>query len=338
MALSILAIGDSYLSAADMATALDSLTDLGSVRYKTVDPDDRPVIEGLREYQGDPAAIAGWIEDASVLVVHAAPVTRELLEANPQLRLIGCVRGGAVNVDLAAARELGVTVVNTPAKNAISVADLTMSFVHLLSRRVGPASSWLRNQATAGETHLDSTFVGGQWIAAEPRGATLGIIGFGAIGQRVAAQAKFYGMRVVAFDPFFTGTTDVAELVSLDRLATEADFVSVHAKESPETRHIINGHLIAKLKPGVFIVNTARQSLLDEAALLAALRSGHVGGAALDVVEADGVWPELVALANVVVTPHLGGATRQTQERGLQMIVGEIRRFADGDPLAHRVA
>jgi phosphoglycerate dehydrogenase-like enzyme len=338
MPLSILAIGDSYLPAADMARALDSLSDLAVIRYKTVDPDDRPKLEGIREYQGSPARVSEWVEDASILVVHAAPVTREVLEANPGIRLVACVRGGAVNIDLDAARDLGVTVVNTPAKNAISVADLTMTFIHALFRGVAPASGWLRAQAAEGSTHLDSTFVGGQWIAAEPRGATLGLIGFGAIGQRVATQARFYGMRVLAFDPFFRGDTDLAELVDLDRLAAESDVVSVHAKETEETRHILGASFISGMKPGAFVVNTARQSLLDEAALLEALGSGRLGGAALDVCEPDGLWPQLVQRPNVIITPHLGGATRQTQERGLEMIVADIRRFDAGDAVVNRVA
>lgn len=338
MTLSILAIGDSYLPATDMARALHSLADLGTVRYETVDIDDRPQLEGVHEYQGSPEAVQGWIDGDDVLVVHAAPVTREVLEAHPSVKLVACVRGGAVNIDLAAAKQLGVTVVNTPAKNAISVADLTMTFVHALFRGVGPASSWLRAQSAAGETHLDSTFIGGQWIAAEPRGATLGLIGFGAIGQRVAAQAKFYGMRVLAFDPFFTGSTDLADLVTLEQLAAESDVVSVHAKETPETRHIVGAPFIARMKRGAFIVNTARQSLLDEAALLSALESGALGGAALDVAEPDGLWPQLVQRADVLMSPHLGGATRQTQERGLEMIVADIRRFEAGDPVVFRVA
>jgi D-3-phosphoglycerate dehydrogenase / 2-oxoglutarate reductase len=338
MTLSILAIGDSYLPAADMERALTSLADLGTVRYETVDIDDRPELEGIREYQGSPAAVSGWIAQDDVLVVHAAPITREVLLAHPTVKLVACVRGGAVNIDLDAARELDVTVVNTPAKNAISVADLTMTFVHMLFRGVAPGSRWMREQSAAGETHLDSTFIGGQWIAAEPRGATLGLIGFGAIGQRVAAQAKFYGMRVLAFDPFFTGTTDLADLVTLEQLAAESDVVSVHAKETPETEHIVGATLLAQLKRGAYVVNTARQSLLDEAALLAALQSGQVGGAALDVAEPDGLWPQLVQLPNVIVTPHQGGATRQTQERGLEMIVADIRRFEAGDAVVHRVA
>jgi D-3-phosphoglycerate dehydrogenase / 2-oxoglutarate reductase len=338
MSLSILAIGDSYLPSADMAKVLDSLSDIATVRYRNVDPDDRPVIEGIHEYQGSPAAVSAWVADAEVLVVHAAPITAEVLDDHPGVRLVACVRGGAVNIDLAAAEERGIVVVNTPAKNAVSVADLTMTLMHSLFRGVGTASSWLRAQGAAGETHLDSTFIGGQWIAAEPRGATLGLIGFGAIGQRVATQARFYGMRVLAYDPFYRGETDLVELVDLDRLTSESDVISVHAKETSETRHSVSASLLAAMKQGAFLVNTARQSLLDEHALLAALSRGQLGGAALDVCEPDGLWPQLVALPNVILTPHLGGATRQTQERGLEMIVADIRRFDSGESLVNRIA
>jgi phosphoglycerate dehydrogenase-like enzyme len=339
MSLSILAVGDSYFPAADMAPFLDSLADIATVRYESVESSDRrPALEGIHEYQGTHDAVSGWMEDAEVLVVHAAPVTGALLDAHPRVRLIACLRGGAANIDLTAANQRGVAVVNTPAKNAVSVADLTMSFVHNLFRGVGEASSWLRDQAQAGKTHLDSTFMGGQWIATEPRGATLGLIGFGAIGQRVASQANFYGMRVVVYDPFHHGESELVTFVDLGRLATESDVVSVHAKETPETRHIIGASFIATMKPGAFVVNTARQSLLDEAALLASLKSGDIGGSALDVFEPDGLWPQLVALPNVIMTPHLGGATRQSQQRGLEMIVADIRRLEAGEALVNRVA
>ena len=107
MTLSILAIGDSYLPATDMARALESLADLGTIRYETVDIDDRPELEGVHEYQGSPEAVSGWLSDDDILVVHAAPVTRAVLEAHPSVKLVACVRGGAVNIDLTAAQDLG---------------------------------------------------------------------------------------------------------------------------------------------------------------------------------------------------------------------------------------
>lgn len=355
MAIPVLVIGDGYMPVSSM-TPLENLGPEFRVRFESVDPDDRPPIGNLREYQGDPVVIDSWLRDETVLVVHAAPVTRPLLTAHPHIRLVACLRGGPVNIDLDAARDLGVTVTNTPGKNAESVADLTLTYVHSLLRGVTAAAASIRDRALAGETHLDSTFEGGKWIAREPRGLTMGLVGYGAIGQLVAAQARSYGMSILAHDPFYFGSaehsdgsersdgrqhsdgTDQVELVDLDTLASRSDVVSIHAKYTEANRHLISADFVGRMKPGALFINTAREGLVDESALLDGLTSGRLGGLALDVCEPDGLWPELCLHPNAIVTPHLGGATVQTQQRGLAMAIDDIRRFADGlDPL-HKVA
>jgi D-3-phosphoglycerate dehydrogenase len=344
---SVLAVGDSYFPAHAMQAGLASLSELGelgelgdevSVLYRTVDPAVRLDLPGIHEHQGDPDDLVGWLSDESILVVHAAPVTRHVLEARPDVRLVVCLRGGAVNIDLEAATDLGVAVTNTPGKNAESVADLTLAFTHLLLRGVGPATAWVAERARSGDRHLDSTFVGGQWMAREPRGLTLGLVGLGAVGRLVAGQARTYGMTVLAHDPYAPDGAGLAELVGLEELARRSDVVSIHAKATPETHHLVDESFVGAMKPGSFLVNTARQGLVDEDALLAGLHSGHLAGAALDVCEPDGRWPELCLLPNVLLAPHLGGATSQTQQRGLDMALVDIRRFLTGEPLVHRVA
>ncbi len=335
MSTSMLAVGDSYLPLELIRPQLAPLAADMSINYLTVDPAARPPLANISEYQGDPAAMSAMIGDAQVLLVHAAPVTADLLDAHPSIRLVACARGNPLNVDLAAAAARNVTVLNTPAKNADSVADLTMAFAHLLFRGIIPATRWLAGEADRGQRHLDSTFVGGQWMAREPRGATIGIIGLGAIGRRVADQAAFYGMNVVACDPYLS---DDPRLVSLDELLAQSDLITLHAKVTSENHHLISAEAIARMKPGAFIVNTARQTLVDERALLDALITGHIGGAALDVCEPDGHWPELARHPRVVVTPHLGGATAQTQERALAMLTADIRRFLAGETPVNVVA
>jgi phosphoglycerate dehydrogenase-like enzyme len=283
-------------------------------------------------------AIAAAIEDETVLLVHAAPVTAQLLDECPQIRLVACVRGNPVNVDLDAARERGVFVINTPAKNADSVADLTLTDINLLMRRASAASDWLRERAAAGETHLDSTFSGGLWMGDEPRSAVLGLIGMGAIGRKVTALAHAFGMTVQSYDPYVTEAPGGVAMVDLAELARTSDVISIHAKVTPENRHMVDADFMASMKKGAIVVNTARESLLDEVALLAALRSGHLGGAALDVCEPDGVWPQLALMPNVILTPHIGGATGQVQERGLRMLMADIEAFRQGRELARRVA
>ncbi|WP_411721606.1 NAD(P)-dependent oxidoreductase [Mycetocola sp.] len=338
MSLTILAIGDSYLPVEAMRAPLAALQRSHAIRYATVDPDDRPPLAGLHEYQGSPAAIGGWLDEEDVLLVHAAPVTAELLDAHPSVKLVACARGGAVNIDLRAASERGVAVINTPGKNAVSVADLTMTFVNILFRGIWAANTWLRSEAASGVTHLDSTFVGGRWIAREPRGSVMGLIGIGAIGRLVAEQAHAAGMEVIAHDPYVVNAPEGVELVCLEELLRRSDAVSLHAKVTKDNYHLVGEREIQQMKPGAFLVNTARESLLDEAALHEALVSGRLRGAALDVCEPDGLWSKLVVMPQVVLSPHLGGATVQTQERGLAMLVADIERFARGESLRHQVA
>jgi D-3-phosphoglycerate dehydrogenase len=335
---SILAVGDSYLPAEDMARILAELGDAFTVRYRTVDPDERPALDHVHEYQGSPAAVSGWLGDEDVLLVHAAPVTAEVLDAHPSVRVVACARGGAVNVDIAAARARGVIVLNTPAKNAESVADLTMTTIHQLFRGSHRANLWLQERAIAGQTHLDSTFVGGQWIAHEPRGFTLGLVGYGAIGMRIAQQALRYGMKILVHDPYATKADDDIEFTDLQSLLARSDVVSLHAKATEETRHLADAAFFAAMKPGAYFINTARESLLDEDALLDALVAGQVAGAALDVCEPDGRWPEFALMPQVIITPHLGGATMQTQERSLRMLVDDLTRWAAGEDPLRRVA
>jgi D-3-phosphoglycerate dehydrogenase len=337
--ISVLAVGDSYLPASLMRRTLAQLGSGFEVRYEDIDGSVRPELPGLREYQGDPMSIVNGIENEVVLVVHAAPVTAELLDARPQIRLIACARGNPVNVDVNAARARGVHVVNTPAKNADSVAELVLTGINQLMRRQNGAVAWLRERALAGETHLDSTFSGGLWMGREPRSSVLGLVGLGAIGHKVSALAAAFGMEVQGFDPYAQATPPgVHRIHDLAELVGTSDVVSLHAKATAENWHMLDARMLALMKPGAIVVNTARESLLDEAALLDALRSHRLGGAVLDVCEPNGLWPELVQHPDVILTPHIGGATTEVQERGLRMLVGDIENFAAGRPLERRVA
>lgn len=325
---SILAVGDTYLPIPLLRRELASSSEKHPARFIQVDPDIEVELPPLREYQGDPDHIVAELRDEEVLLVHAAPVTAELLDAAPSIELIACARGNPINIDLEAAAARGVTVLHTPAKNAPSVADLTLAFTHLLFRKAIPASRWLREQAGRGVTTLDSTFVGGQWMAREPESATLGIIGYGAIGRLVSERAKTSGMRVLAYDPYLEREPD---LVPLERLLKESDVISLHAKATSASHHLLSAEALAQTKPGVFIINTARQSLVDEDALLSYIDMGHVAGAALDVYEPRGKWPKLALHPNVIITPHIGGATAQTQERAIAMLLADIDRFFRGE-------
>jgi D-3-phosphoglycerate dehydrogenase len=329
---SILVVGDGYMPADSFAPALRAAGLLDAADLREIDPSLSAELPGLREYQGSPKQISDWLDGHSVLCVHAAPVTRELLAAHPGVRLVACARGGPVNIDLQAARDLAVTVTTTPAKTAPAVADLTVCMIIMLLRRVLPAALSLRTLAGRGEVEFDSTFIGSGWMAGEPRGRTLALIGVGNVARQVAPLASALGMRLVGFDPY--APPEVASLGNRpgerEEVLGEADVVSLHARATPETRHLIDAARIAAMRPGALLINSSRQSLVDEAALLQALRSGHLGGAALDVCEPDGLWHELVQRDDVIITPHLGGATFETRERGAAMVADEITRHLDG--------
>jgi phosphoglycerate dehydrogenase-like enzyme len=181
---------------------------------------------------------------------------------------------------------------------------------------------------------LKDNWDGARFIGRDLRGQTLGLVGLGNVGRRVALRARAFGMDVLAFDPYVHTDEGVD---TLDELLARADFVSLHARATSENAHLFDADRFAQMKPGACFVNTARESLVDEAALDAALASGHLAGAALDVVE-TGAPPgrhPLLRHDNVVITPHIGGATQETLAHGAAMVAEEIARFAAGEPLVN---
>ncbi len=333
----ILVVGDSYIPGDVFESGLTRLRPRHELDILQIDEartfEPRTDAElRLREFAGSPEQISALLAGHEVLVVHGAPVTESVL-AGSALRLVCCARGGPVNVDTAAATRRGIPVVTTPGKNAESVADQTIAFMIMLARRFPLAQRFLLEGNQVGL----STFEGAQFFGHDLVGHTLGLVGFGNVGSRVAKRARAFGMTVVVYDPFVT-TPDIgaAEWVTtLDELLARSDFVSVHARATADNRHMFAAPTFAAMRPGAFFINTARESLVDEAALGEALMSGHLAGAALDVVDPQpgpGVHP-LLRHPNVVITPHIGGATHETVLRGIHMLAADIERFADGAPL-----
>lgn len=333
MSARILVVGDGYMPADSFVPALRAAGLVADADLRNVDAAATVELPGLHEYQGAPEQLSAWLDGHSVLCVHAAPVTRELLADHPSVKIVACARSGPVNIDLRAAKDLGVVVTTTPAKNAPAVADLTVCMMIMLLRRLLPAALSLRDLASNGVSEIDSTFMGSGWMAAEPRGRTLALIGVGNVARHVAPLATALGMRLVGYDPY--ASSDVAalgiELGPLDEVLSEADVVSLHARATLETAHLMDETRIAAMHPGALLINTSRQSLVDEAAVLRALASAHLGGAALDVCESNGLWHELVQRDDVIITPHLGGATIETRERGAVMVADEIARYLAGE-------
>ena len=231
---------------------------------------------------GDPAEVARAVAGHDVLVVHGAAVSAEVLGAAP-LRLVCCARGGPVNVDVAAATDRGIPVVNTPGKNAEAVAELTIAFALLLIRAVPRASRYLLD----GGGFAESVFEGREFFGAEAPSLTMGLVGLGHVGREVARRARALGFAVLGYDPQPPALRDEGdvELVSLDTLLARSDIVSLHARLTPQNRRMFSRDRFAQMRPGAYFINTARESLVDERALRQALEQGRLGGAALDVLE-----------------------------------------------------
>jgi len=329
----VLVVGDPYMPASVYAPFLASLGDgiaADSMQITGIaGPPPRTESERrLREYVGDPAEIARAVAGHEVLIVHGAPVSAEVLDAAP-IRLVCCARGGPVNVDVAAATGRGIPVVNTPGKNAPAVAELTIAFALLLIRAVPRASRSLAEQGSLAE----SVFGGEEFFGREAAGVTLGLVGLGRVGREVAVRARALGFSLLAHDPLLPDTAagDV-DMVPLEALLERSDIVSLHARATPENRHMFSHAEFARMRPGACFINTARESLVDEPALRAALDQGRLGGAGLDVLERPqaGTRHPLLATPNVLVTPHIGGATTETLARGARRAVAALSSLLDG--------
>ena len=329
----VLVVGDPFMPASVYASYLAVLGDrvaVDSVQITGISstPPRTESERRLREYVGDPAEIARAVAGHEVLIVHGAPVSAEVLDAAP-IRLVCCARGGPVNVDVAAATDRGIPVVNTPGKNAAAVAELTIAFALLLIRAVPRASRSLAEQGRLAE----SVFGGEEFFGREAASLTLGLVGLGRVGREVAVRARALGFALLAHDPLIpAATADGVDMVPLAALLERSDIVSLHARATPHNRHMFSHAEFARMRPGACFINTARESLVDEPALQAALDQGRLGGAGLDVLERPpaGTRHPLLATPNVLVTPHIGGATTETLARGAQRAVAAVASLLAG--------
>jgi D-3-phosphoglycerate dehydrogenase len=274
----------------------------------------------------DPKTYESHLPDCDALIVRSAVKVNEgVLSKAKKLRVIGRAGVGVDNVDLPAATDAGVLVMNTPGGNAVSVAEHTLALMLSMARSVPQASSSTRS---------------GKWekkkfLGNELRGKTLGIVGLGSIGREVVRRAKPFEMRVIAHDPYVSSQNarDLGvELVSLDDLYAQSDYITLHVALTPETDHMLNAAAFEHMKPGVRIVNCARGELVDAKALEQAIANGKVGGAALDVFEKEPPGEDpLFQLEPVVATPHIAGSTEEAQEIvGIRIVEQLIEYLTSG--------
>jgi D-3-phosphoglycerate dehydrogenase len=288
--------------------------------WEVVDFPTMPMPAGGKE--GRRAALLAQLRDTDALIVRSATkVTDELMEAAPRLRAVGRAGVGVDNVDLDAATKRGIVVMNTPGGNATSVAEHALALILALARRIPQADGSLK-QGKWEKKNLQGI---------EVRSKTLGLIGLGKIGMEVARLAEGLEMEVVAYDPYVSSLLardQNVNLVSLEDLLKASDFISLHATATPETHHLINAKTLSAAKPGLRLINCARGELVNEQDLLAALESGQVAGAGLDVFDAEPpTGSALVAHPNVVATPHIAGSTEEAQEIVGIRIAEQVRDY-----------
>jgi D-3-phosphoglycerate dehydrogenase len=269
-----------------------------------------------------PAELRAIIGEYDGLAIRSATkVTRELLEAATNLKVVGRAGIGVDNVDIKSATARGVVVMNTPYGNAITTAEHAIAMMFALARQIPEASA----STKAGKWEKN------RFMGVELTAKTLGLIGCGNIGSIVADRAQGLRMKVIAFDPYLTEKRALdlgVEKVELAELFARADIITLHTPLTESTRNILSAEAIASLKPGVRIINCARGGLVDEAALAEAIKSGHVAGAALDVFETEPAKESpLFGLENVVCTPHLGAATAEAQENVALQVADQMSDF-----------
>ena len=262
------------------------------------------------------------LRDAEGLIVRSSTqVDANLLAAAPHLKVIARAGTGIDNVDLNAASERGILVLNAPGANSVSVAEHTCALMLTLGRSI---------------TRADAAMKNGQWtkqalLGTELQGKTLGLVGLGRIGQEVASRARAFGMQIIAHDPYISEQVAKdfdAELVTLDELCERSDFVSLHVPTTDATHQMFDADQLARCKSGLRLINTARGDLIDESALTNAIESGQIGGAGLDVFEREPpIDSRLTALPEVVATPHIAGSTKEAQELVSTEVAASVRDY-----------
>jgi D-3-phosphoglycerate dehydrogenase len=284
----------------------------------------------IREYTGPVDGLADVVQDAEVLLLHTAPVSRATVAAATALRAVGTVRTGPVNVNVAELSARGIPLFHCPGRNAVGVAEFIAGALIGFTRGIAGASRELRG----GRWSLEPWSIDHAGI--ELRGKTCGLVGFGRVGHSFAPIAHGLGMTLLASDPYVepsqieaAGATPVRMAELLDR----SDVVILVARLTEESRHVIDRAALARMRPTAILVNTARAQLVDTAALRDALRDGAIAGAVIDVFDQEppATLDELLTLPRTLLTPHIAGATRDTVHRGADMLADAVTRYlADG--------
>lgn len=296
-------------------------------------------------------------EDKDILITSYDPVTSKVIDSCKNLKLIACTRSNPVNIDMHYARKKGIQVIFAPGRNSDSTAEFTIAMMLNISRYIPNAYMELKSGKHLSENSFNNTSFSGlqedvTWDlrAGSPyvtfkgmqlKGHILGIIGYGDIGRRVSKIAAAFGMKIYVYDPFmsFININDnIVQKVTFDKLLEESDFVSCHCKVNEKTRGLIGKNEFKKMKKTSYFINSSRGAIVDETALIEALRNKEIAGAALDVFESEPLYKEhpfIKELDNVLVTPHLAGATYDAIDNHSHMVVEDVKNFINNEKLIY---
>lgn len=287
------------------------------------------------EASGSEDEIIAALEGAQICVTQLAPLTERILAACPDLRLFSICRGGPVNANVEAATKAGVGVTFAPGRNATATAEHTVAMIMAAVRRIPQTNADLMSGTWRGDYYAWDN------VGPEIEGSTVGLVGYGAIGSRVARILRGFGADVLVYDPYVDPATltGVAERVELDELLRRSSIITLHARVTKENTGMIGAEQIAAMPRGSIIVNCARGALLDYDALCDGLDSGQLWAAAFDVFPVEPI-PEdsrLLTTPGIVMTPHLAGASKQTAIKAARIVAGDVGRYLRGEPLQYCV-
>ncbi|WP_195268049.1 2-hydroxyacid dehydrogenase [Eubacterium sp. 1001713B170207_170306_E7] len=291
--------------------------------------------------------------DADIIITSYDDITRPVIENAPNLKLIACTRATPVNVDMDAAKEHGIPVIYTPGRNSDTTAEMTIGLMLAVARKIPMAYKALKEGRFTADPNTQKVTKEGLKVdmvwdmepgspymvfkGTQLHGKTLGIVGYGSIGRRVGKIARAFGMELLIYDPFLCPIdleeVGVKKAEKLEDLMKNADFITCHMKITPETTGIISREMIALMKPTAYFINSSRGAILDEEALIDALREKRIAGAAFDVYEKEPIasnHPYITELDNVVITPHIAGATGDVLVNHTKQIVADVQRFSEG--------
>jgi D-3-phosphoglycerate dehydrogenase len=329
-------LGDRFITNEVLQTALEKAFEGSATRFKYVYlTDDWPVEpvqenEEVREFVGDDEEVAATVVDAEIILTHTAPVTRKVLDAAKNLKVIAAARGGPVNINWQACTERDIPVLYAPGRNSGAVAEFTVGLILAETRSIARAHrSLMTEKRWRGDLYIHER------VGPELSRVVVGIVGFGAIGSKTAHLLAAFGAQILVYDPYVSADK-VEEFgyrpVALEALLQESDVVSLHTRLTPETRGMFGEAEFKLMKRSAYLINTARGELIQHGPLYQALKENRLAGAALDIFEAEPPPPDspLFELDNVTATTHLGGASIQAAQIGAEVAAQGVYEFILG--------